>query len=204
VRNRLVAARRSAPGGDPSYIAKTIRKPRMVLRREYWKGVDLLAAHPHIGRAGRVIGTRNWWFPARPYVVPYRVKEDRLELIAVFHGKQKCLTPLGPARPSRYIQSSALLSSPAGSFLSKPFSWSKADRAGFWKRLSPVSARPGQRCPDRPGHLLFQPAAGFHPRPRASTASATIAAARSPQTLPRTRPEPLFLAGDHLAPKSPS
>jgi toxin ParE1/3/4 len=45
--------------------------------------------HPHIGRAGRVIGTRELVVSGTPYVIPYRVKEDRLELIAVFHDKQK-------------------------------------------------------------------------------------------------------------------
>ena len=51
--------------------------------------MDLLAARLHIGRSGRVIGTRELVVSGTPYVIPYRVKEDRLEWIAVFHGKQR-------------------------------------------------------------------------------------------------------------------
>ena len=51
--------------------------------------VDLLAGRSHIGRPGRVLGTRELVVSGTPHVIPYRVKEDRLELIAVFHGKQK-------------------------------------------------------------------------------------------------------------------
>ena len=72
-----------------SYIAKDHPQAARGLAARILEGVDLLAAHPHIGRAGRVIGTRELVVSGTPYVIPYRVKEDRLELIAVFHGKQK-------------------------------------------------------------------------------------------------------------------
>ena len=51
--------------------------------------VDRLASHPHSGRPGRITGTRELVVPGTPYVIPYRVRGDRLDLIAVFHGKQK-------------------------------------------------------------------------------------------------------------------
>ena len=53
------------------------------------KAVDLLQSHPEIGRTGRVVGTRELVVPETPYVIPYRVRGQRLELIAVFHGRQK-------------------------------------------------------------------------------------------------------------------
>jgi toxin ParE1/3/4 len=53
------------------------------------EAVDLLEAHPELGRPGRVLGTRELVIPDTPYIIPYRVKGDRLELIAVFHGRQK-------------------------------------------------------------------------------------------------------------------
>jgi toxin ParE1/3/4 len=46
--------------------------------------VDLLRTHPQIGRPGRVPGTRELVVPDTPYVIPYRVRRERLELIAVF------------------------------------------------------------------------------------------------------------------------
>jgi len=49
----------------------------------------VLESHPQIGRPGRVVGTRELVVPDTPYISPYRIRHDRLELIAVFHGRQK-------------------------------------------------------------------------------------------------------------------
>ena len=51
--------------------------------------VDLLSRHPEIGRAGRITGTRELVVSGTPYFVPYRLRRDGLELIAVFHSRQK-------------------------------------------------------------------------------------------------------------------
>lgn len=51
--------------------------------------VDRLAQHPGLGRAGRVPGTRELVVHGTPYLVPYRVRNDRLEIIAIFHGRQR-------------------------------------------------------------------------------------------------------------------
>ena len=48
------------------------------------ESVDRLAGYPHIGPSGRAIGTRELVVSGTPYVIPYRVTEDRLQLIAVF------------------------------------------------------------------------------------------------------------------------
>ena len=51
--------------------------------------VDRVAAVPNLGRPGRVAGTRELVVPGTPYVIPYRVRGERLEIIAVFHGRQR-------------------------------------------------------------------------------------------------------------------
>jgi len=51
--------------------------------------VDLLAEQPGLGRPGRVTGTRELVIPGTPYLVPYRVRGDRLEIVAVFDGRQR-------------------------------------------------------------------------------------------------------------------
>jgi toxin ParE1/3/4 len=51
--------------------------------------VERLAELPHLGRPGRVAGTRELVVPGTPYIMPYRVRGDRLEVVAVFHGRQK-------------------------------------------------------------------------------------------------------------------
>ena len=72
-----------------SYIANDHPQAARRVAARILESVDLLAGHPHIGRSGRVIGTRELVVSDTPYVIPYRVKEDRLEWIAVFHGKQR-------------------------------------------------------------------------------------------------------------------
>jgi toxin ParE1/3/4 len=50
--------------------------------------VDRLALLPNLGRPGRVPRTRELVVPGTPYVVPYRLRGEFLEIIAVFHGRQ--------------------------------------------------------------------------------------------------------------------
>ncbi|MEO7273829.1 MAG: type II toxin-antitoxin system RelE/ParE family toxin [Vicinamibacterales bacterium] len=51
--------------------------------------VDRLAELPNLGRASRVPGTRELVVPGTRYVILYRVRGERLEIIAVFHGRQR-------------------------------------------------------------------------------------------------------------------
>ena len=50
---------------------------------------DVLCDHPHLGRPGRVPGTRELVISKTAFVVPYRVREDAVELLAVFHGARR-------------------------------------------------------------------------------------------------------------------
>jgi toxin ParE1/3/4 len=50
---------------------------------------DLLAGHPGMGRPGRVPGTRELVVPRTPYVVPYRVRNNRIQVLRVYHGARK-------------------------------------------------------------------------------------------------------------------
>lgn len=44
-----------------------------------------LAEHPEIGRPGRADGTRELVLSGLPYILPYRVRDGRIEILAVFH-----------------------------------------------------------------------------------------------------------------------
>ncbi len=71
------------------YIAKDSEKNAALVARRILKAVGLLESQPDIGRPGRVLGTRELMVPDTSYIIPYRVRRERIELIAVFHGRQK-------------------------------------------------------------------------------------------------------------------
>ena len=50
---------------------------------------EALARHPHLGRAGRIAGTRELVVAHTPFVVPYRVVGDDVQILAVFHGARQ-------------------------------------------------------------------------------------------------------------------
>ncbi len=66
------------------------RNPRADRRivRAIIDAVAPLPQAPGMGRPGRVIGTRELVVPGTPYLVPYRVRGDRLEVLRVLHGAQ--------------------------------------------------------------------------------------------------------------------
>ena len=71
------------------YIEKDSAQNARMVSERILRAVDLLQTHPEIGRPGRVLGTRELIVPDTPYIIPYRVRGERLELISVFHGRQK-------------------------------------------------------------------------------------------------------------------
>jgi toxin ParE1/3/4 len=71
------------------YIARDNPKAANRIARALLEAVERLAELPHLGRPGRVAGTRELVVPGTPYVIPYRLRGDRLEVIAVFYGRQK-------------------------------------------------------------------------------------------------------------------
>jgi toxin ParE1/3/4 len=72
-----------------TYIAKDSAQNAATVAARILKSVDLLASQPQMGGPGRVPGTRELVVPDTPYVIPYRVRGESLELIAVLHGRQK-------------------------------------------------------------------------------------------------------------------
>lgn len=72
-----------------AYIARENPDAASRIAASILAAVNRLADLPHIGRPGRVSGTRELVAPDTPYIIPYRVRGKQLEIIAVFHGRQR-------------------------------------------------------------------------------------------------------------------
>lgn len=53
------------------------------------QAVSHLLAYPNLGRPGRVRGTRELVIVGTPYLVAYRVKKKRIEILAVLHSARR-------------------------------------------------------------------------------------------------------------------
>jgi toxin ParE1/3/4 len=53
------------------------------------RAVSLLQEQPGLGRAGRVPGTRELVIPDSPYIVPYRVKDNIVQVLRVYHASRQ-------------------------------------------------------------------------------------------------------------------
>ena len=71
------------------YIQKHSPQNAVLIAARIMDAVELLRTQPGMGRPGRLPGTRELVVSDSPYIIPYRVHGDRLELLAVLHGHQK-------------------------------------------------------------------------------------------------------------------
>lgn len=64
-----------------------VSAPRVIERIR--TAVERLRHFPAIGRPGRVEGTRELVINGTPYIVPYRIKGEIVQIITVLHGAQR-------------------------------------------------------------------------------------------------------------------
>lgn len=53
------------------------------------EAVEHLASQPSLGRQGRVPGTRELIVPGTPFIIPYRLKEETIEILDVLHAARR-------------------------------------------------------------------------------------------------------------------
>jgi addiction module RelE/StbE family toxin len=70
---------------EKEYLAKDNPKIAKAFFLHIIESVNQLKAFPDLGRPGRVSGTRELVILKYPYIVPYRVKENSIEILRVFH-----------------------------------------------------------------------------------------------------------------------
>jgi plasmid stabilization system protein ParE len=61
---------------------------RELTMRKMYAAIQSLKEWPHRGRVGREEGTRELLFPPLPYIAVYRVKEQSIEVLRIYHGVQ--------------------------------------------------------------------------------------------------------------------
>ena len=74
---------------EAAYIACDDPQAAAQLVERIATSVDLLASQPALGRSGRVPGTRELVISGTPYIVPYRVIGDTIQILRIFHAARK-------------------------------------------------------------------------------------------------------------------
>jgi toxin ParE1/3/4 len=76
---------------EAAYVARDDPGAAAALMKETDEFTRLLTRHPNSGRPGCVPGTRELVLPHFPYILPCRVREQRVEILRVFHASRKWL-----------------------------------------------------------------------------------------------------------------
>ena len=71
---------------EADYIARDEPQAAAQVVERIVTSVELLATQPALGRTGRVPGTRELIVTGTPYMVPYRVRDDTVEILRVIRS----------------------------------------------------------------------------------------------------------------------
>ena len=74
---------------EAAYIAQDSPQSAAAFVKHLLASAQMLAQHPQLGRPGRVPGTRELVATRFPYILPYRVRGQNVEVLRVFHTARK-------------------------------------------------------------------------------------------------------------------
>ena len=74
---------------EANYLAEDAPAAARRMVQRIFRAVELLKKNPAIGRPGRVLGTRELVVGGTPYILPYRVRGEAVEILRFFHGARK-------------------------------------------------------------------------------------------------------------------
>jgi toxin ParE1/3/4 len=72
-----------------SYIAKDNPSAAIDTVLKIIKSVAMLADNLLMGRVGRIFDTRELIINGTPFILPYRVKQNHIEILRVFHSSRQ-------------------------------------------------------------------------------------------------------------------
>lgn len=71
------------------YIAQDSATGAERVLEQIFAGAERLESYLNMGRPGRVEGTRELVIAGTPFVIPYRIRQNHVEVLAVFHASRK-------------------------------------------------------------------------------------------------------------------
>ena len=79
--------------GDLREMVAYLSEKNPYAARALCERIEAVAAEiietPYIGRPGRVPGTRELVITNTPYVLPYQIRSDSIEILRVYHAARK-------------------------------------------------------------------------------------------------------------------
>lgn len=72
-----------------AYVAQDRPEAALKLVQRVEEAVTKLSEQPSIGRPGRVTGTRELVVTGTSYIIPYRVRENIVEILRVLHSARR-------------------------------------------------------------------------------------------------------------------
>jgi len=75
------------------YIAQSRPDSARRVAQSVIERIGTLETFPHLGRPGRVQGTREITFPPLPFVAVYEVRDERIILLRILHRAQRWPQP---------------------------------------------------------------------------------------------------------------
>lgn len=71
------------------FIARDNLRAALIQLDQIERQTEMLIRHPEMGRPGRKKGTRELVISRSPFIVIYRIKGERIELIRLLHGSRQ-------------------------------------------------------------------------------------------------------------------
>jgi toxin ParE1/3/4 len=72
-----------------AFIADDSPRNADLVNSRILRSVELLAEMPHVGRPGRIPGTRERIVGKTPYILVYRIDADEIRILRVLRGARK-------------------------------------------------------------------------------------------------------------------
>jgi addiction module RelE/StbE family toxin len=76
-------------GKAEAFIAAEKPSAAMATVNRVFDAVEYLLSYPNLGRPGRTQGPRELMIPGLPFIVVYRIRTDRIELLRLLHHARR-------------------------------------------------------------------------------------------------------------------